>query len=119
MVRIGTSGWSYPHWRGALYASAPQARWLEIYQREFDTVELNASFYRWPPPARFAAWRDKLPEGFEMTVKAPRGLTQARAAHRAASADDGTRRRPPRLLPRGPARVDAPGGRVPARFMDG
>jgi uncharacterized protein YecE (DUF72 family) len=81
MVRIGTSGWSYTHWRGTLYASAPQAQWLDIYQREFDTVELNASFYRWPPDSRFASWRQRLPEGFEMTVKAPRGLTHARKLH--------------------------------------
>ena len=44
----------------------------------FDTVELNASFYRWPPPASFASWRRRLPDGFELTVKAPRGLTHAR-----------------------------------------
>ncbi len=79
MARIGTSGWSYDHWAGVLYrpglpAGARLARYLE----EFDTVELNASFYRWPPPARFASWRARLPPGFEMTVKAPRGLTHAR-----------------------------------------
>jgi uncharacterized protein YecE (DUF72 family) len=78
MARIGTSGWSYPHWRGTLYASAPPGQWLDLYQREFDTVELNASFYRWPPDARFASWRRRLPPGFELTVKAPRGLTHAR-----------------------------------------
>ena len=44
----------------------------------FDTVELNASFYRWPPPAAFASWRRRLPDGFELTVKAPSGLTDAR-----------------------------------------
>ena len=41
-------------------------------------VELNGSFYRWPADARFAAWRDRLPDGFQMAVKAPRGLTHAR-----------------------------------------
>jgi uncharacterized protein YecE (DUF72 family) len=61
-----------------LYHEADQRRWLGTYMAEFDTVELNASFYRWPPPARFASWRARLPEGFEMTVKAPRGLTHAR-----------------------------------------
>ena len=71
MARIGTSGWVYPHWRGVLYHEADQRRWLGTYTAEFDTVELNASFYRWPPPARFASWRARLPEGFEMTVKAP------------------------------------------------
>jgi uncharacterized protein YecE (DUF72 family) len=77
MARIGTSGWVYPHWRGVLYRG-DQRTWLEQYLTEFDTVELNGSFYRWPPDVRYATWRDRLPAGFEMAVKAPRGLTHAR-----------------------------------------
>lgn len=79
MARIGTSGWSYDHWRDVLYGGRADARVrLDSYLRAFDTVELNASFYRWPSDERFAAWRDRMPEGFEMAVKAPRGLTHAR-----------------------------------------
>jgi uncharacterized protein YecE (DUF72 family) len=79
VVRVGTSGWSYDHWRGVLYEPGlPTAARLDIYCREFDTVELNASFYRWPKDATFAAWRDRLPDGFAMSVKASRGLTHAR-----------------------------------------
>lgn len=78
-VRIGTSGWSYDHWVGVLYPPrmAPAAR-LARYAEEFDTVELNASFYRWPRDTSFAGWRQRLPEGFTMTVKAHRGLTHFR-----------------------------------------
>ena len=78
-ARVGTSGWSYDHWEGVLYPPGmrPTDR-LGRYCEFFDTVEINASFYRWPPPARFASWRHRLPAGFEMTVKAPRGLTHAR-----------------------------------------
>lgn len=77
LVRIGTSGWSYAHWRGVLYERGTKDL-LARYVRSFDTVELNASFYRWPAAPRFAAWRERLPRGFVMTVKAPRGLTHAR-----------------------------------------
>jgi len=78
-VHIGTSGWSYNHWDGVLYPPrTPSVRRLEVYVRRFDTVELNASFYRWPRPAAFAAWRARLPEGFLMPVKAARGLTHAK-----------------------------------------
>jgi uncharacterized protein YecE (DUF72 family) len=79
VVRIGTSGWSYPHWDGVLYppATAP-ARRLEVYTREFDSVELNASFYRWPSNTTFTNWRRRLPAGFHLSVKAPRGLTHGR-----------------------------------------
>lgn len=46
--------------------------------RRFDTVELDASFYRWPRTATFASWRRRLPPGFRLSVKAPRGLTHAK-----------------------------------------
>jgi uncharacterized protein YecE (DUF72 family) len=46
--------------------------------RHFGTVELNASFYRWPRTATFASWRRRLPPGFQLSVKAPRGLTHAK-----------------------------------------
>lgn len=76
---IGTSGWSYEHWTGVLYPPGmPPRDRLAAYTAEFRTVELNASFYRWPREVSFASWRRRLPEGFVMTVKAPRGLTHAR-----------------------------------------
>ncbi|ANW64923.1 sensor histidine kinase [Mycobacterium sp. djl-10] len=76
MIRIGTSGWSYDHWENVLYPPGlPTARRLAHYVEVFDTVELNASFYRWPRDSTFAGWRTRLPEGFTMTVKAHRGLT--------------------------------------------
>jgi uncharacterized protein YecE (DUF72 family) len=78
-VYIGTSGWSYDHWDGVLYPpkTAPSRR-LALYTERFDTVELNASFYRWPKESTFVGWRHRLPEGFQMSVKAPRGLTHAK-----------------------------------------
>ncbi|WP_460776063.1 DUF72 domain-containing protein [Microbacterium sp. GXF7504] len=78
MVRIGTSGWTYPHWRQVLYRGVPAARWLERYTDSFDIVELNGSFYRWPSEARFAAWAARVPEGFTFAVKAPRGLSHGK-----------------------------------------
>jgi uncharacterized protein YecE (DUF72 family) len=78
-VRVGTSGWSYDHWHPELYPPglAPRGR-LACYASAFCTAELNSSFYRWPRPAAFRGWRDRLPEGFRLSVKAPRGLTHAR-----------------------------------------
>lgn len=79
MIRIGTSGWSYDHWDGVLYPpKLATARRLARYAEVFDTVELNASFYRWPKDTTFAGWCQRLPEGFTMTVKAHRGLTHFR-----------------------------------------
>jgi uncharacterized protein YecE (DUF72 family) len=59
-------------------AGTSPAQRLGVYTQEFDTVELNASHYRWPRNATFASWRRRLPPGFKMSVKAPRGLTHAK-----------------------------------------
>ena len=78
-VSVGTSGWSYDHWDGVLYppGTRPADR-LGHYVQRFGTVELNASFYRWPRTTTFASWRRRLPPGFGLSVKAPRGLTHAK-----------------------------------------
>ena len=78
-IHIGTSGWSYQHWEHVLYPpDTPPRDRLSHYTGQFGTVELNASFYRWPRTATFASWRRRLPEGFQLSVKAPRGLTHAK-----------------------------------------
>ena len=78
-VHIGTSGWSYDHWDGVLYpAGTPPRDRLGIYVQQFGTVELNASYYRWPSDRTFAGWRGRLPAGFALSVKASRGLTHAK-----------------------------------------
>jgi uncharacterized protein YecE (DUF72 family) len=78
-IHIGTSGWSYDHWQGIVYphGSAPWER-LRYYIQQYQTVELNSSFYRWPKPAAFTSWQRRLPPGFLMSVKAPRHLTHTK-----------------------------------------
>src|SRR4051794_12132852 len=78
-VHIGTSGWSYDHWVDVLYPrKASSLERLDAYAREFRTVEVNNTFYRWPKDEVFASWHDRLPARFLVTVKASRGLTQFR-----------------------------------------
>lgn len=78
-IHIGTSGWSYAHWDYVLYPpGAPPRERLGHYVQRFETVELNSSFYRWPRSASFRSWRHRLPHGFALSVKAPRGLTHAK-----------------------------------------
>lgn len=75
-LRIGTSGWVYPHWRGRFYpGDVPQARWLEYYAEHFSSVELNNSFYRLPSVAAFTAWQRRTPPSFVFAVKASRFIT--------------------------------------------
>jgi uncharacterized protein YecE (DUF72 family) len=79
LVHIGTSGWSYDHWEGVLYPhQLPLRSRLSCYIQHYQTVEVNSTYYRWPPNATFANWQQRLPPGFLMTVKAPRGLTHSK-----------------------------------------
>lgn len=76
VVKIGTSGWQYRHWRGTFYPDGlPTARWLAFYTGSFDTVEVNNAFYRLPSAEVFERWCQSTPEGFEMAVKASSYLT--------------------------------------------
>lgn len=78
-IHVGCSGWAYKHWRGIFYPEdLPQKRWFERYAEEFDTVEINNSFYRLPAGATFEKWRNQAPAGFCYAVKANRYLTQAK-----------------------------------------
>ena len=78
-VRIGCSGWNYGHWRERFYPrGCPQARWLGFYARHFDTVEVNATFYRLPTTKAVAGWVDQSPDGFVFAVKASRHLTHVK-----------------------------------------
>jgi uncharacterized protein YecE (DUF72 family) len=78
-IHVGTSGWQYADWRGALYQPGlPQREWLRRYAEVFDTVELNNSFYRLPERETFARWREQTPAGFVVAVKASRFITHLR-----------------------------------------
>jgi uncharacterized protein YecE (DUF72 family) len=70
MVRIGTSGWSYPSWRPGFYPDGMQpADFLRFYAARFDTVELNSTGYRLPSADQFRRWAETVPDGFEFSVK--------------------------------------------------
>ena len=75
-IRVGTSGYMYRHWRGVLYPEGlAQRLWLPRYASFFDTVEMNATFYRLPTPRAVERWRDAVPAGFTFAVKGSRYLT--------------------------------------------
>lgn len=79
MIRIGCSGWSYADWRGVFYPpSGSTARWLEIYAQSFDTVEINATFYRLPNVKTVQGWAARTPDDFLFAVKVSRYLTHVK-----------------------------------------
>ncbi len=75
-IRAGTSGFSYPEWKGSFYPEKlPQAKFLEYYAEKFATVEINNTFYRFPRSDLLEGWRDRTPDGFTFAVKANQGIT--------------------------------------------
>ncbi len=76
MIRIGTSGWVYNHWRGPFYpADLPASKMFAHYMKHFDTVEINNSFYRLPALETFEGWKANSPPGFLFAVKGSRYIT--------------------------------------------
>jgi len=75
-IRIGTSGWHYNHWTGLFYpAKLPKSKWFEHYAKNFDTVEINNTFYQLPKQETVKSWHKQAPKNFLYTVKANRYIT--------------------------------------------
>ena len=73
---IGISGYDYKPWRGRFYPEAlPARRWLEYASRQFDSIELNGTFYSLKSPGVFRRWVEEVPPGFLFAVKGGRFLT--------------------------------------------
>lgn len=78
MIRIGTSGWDYAHWTGVFYPDdMPEREYLTFYSKQFETVEINRSFYRLPSHDNFAAWARQVEQSrvFCFAVKGSRYIT--------------------------------------------
>jgi len=78
-LRIGTSGYSYQDWKGFFYPDTiKQSDMLSFYAREFDTVEVNYTYYRPPSAGTLAAMTAKVPPNFVFTIKATKQMTHER-----------------------------------------
>lgn len=76
---LGTSGWSYPAWRGLFYpAKLPGDQMLAFYAQHFRAVEINNTFYRMPARTTLEKWRATVPASFRFTFKAPGAITHRR-----------------------------------------
>jgi len=73
---VGTSGFSYPHWKGTFYPKdLPSSKFLNFYTAQFDTIEINSSFYHLPKKTTFDGWYKKTPKNFSFSLKASRFIT--------------------------------------------
>jgi uncharacterized protein YecE (DUF72 family) len=75
-IKIGTSGWLYPPWRGVFYPKGlPHRRELEYLASKLSSVEINGTFYSLQRPESFQRWHDETPEDFTFAVKGGRFVT--------------------------------------------
>jgi uncharacterized protein YecE (DUF72 family) len=73
---IGTSGYSYSHWKGSFYPQDIKGeQMLPFYANKFNTVEINSTFYHVPRPSTVKKWLMGVPEGFVFSVKGNRQIT--------------------------------------------
>ncbi len=78
-IHIGTSGWSYDDWRGPFYPpGTAQGDYLTTYAEQFDTVEVDSTFYRIPSRRMVQGWADKTPAEFRFALKMVRSVTHER-----------------------------------------
>jgi len=79
LIHIGTSGYSYKEWKGKFYPDdLPARKMLEFYRKNFNTVEINNTFYRMPDEAVLEGWAEQVPPDFKFVLKAPRRITHFR-----------------------------------------
>jgi uncharacterized protein YecE (DUF72 family) len=73
---VGTSGYSYKEWKGNFYPEdLPDKKMLEYYSQQFNTVEINNTFYRMPKQNVLENWKKEVPPNFHFIIKAPKRIT--------------------------------------------
>ena len=77
-VFIGCSGYSYHHWQNGAFYPPRTGDLLQYYADNFNTLEINASFYNIPKPDSVGRWAEKLHDGSKLVLKAPKSFTHSR-----------------------------------------
>jgi uncharacterized protein YecE (DUF72 family) len=78
-VNIGTSGWSYKHWRKVFYPPDLKAiDYLAYYADHFNTAEINTSFYRLPTLTTVEKWQESVNTRFHFCPKISRYVTHTK-----------------------------------------
>jgi len=75
-IRVGTSAFTAEGWEGSFYPRGMKpAEYLSYYATQFDTVEVDSTFYRTPALSTVKGWYAKTPPGFVFAVKVPQVIT--------------------------------------------
>jgi uncharacterized protein YecE (DUF72 family) len=75
-LHLGTIGWSYNFWKGKFYPNKTASKdFLSYYASQFDTVEVDSTFYRIPTQQAITNWKQQTPDGFLFSLKFPQIIT--------------------------------------------
>ena len=75
-LHLGTIGWSYDFWKGVFYPKKTASKdYLSYYASQFNTVEVDSTFYRIPAKTTVTNWRQQTPENFQFSLKFPQLIT--------------------------------------------
>lgn len=75
-IHIGCSGWQYWDWKGLFYPDTiPKKEWFNYYATQFNSVEINSTFYHFPRLSTIEKWYAAAPAEFSYSLKAPRLIT--------------------------------------------
>ena len=85
-VRVGCAKWNKKDLKN-FYPKGVKDE-LEYYSSQFNSIELNASFYRMFPAEQFKKWEEKAAQGFKFFPKIPRFISHIRRLRNAESQTD-------------------------------
>ena len=75
-AHIGCSSYANRSWTGVFYPEELTSKQMfEYYCTQFDTFEINATFYKTPTTRVMQNWFDRSPAEFVYSVKAPKTIT--------------------------------------------
>jgi len=78
MIKVGTSGFSFPDWKGTVYPEGIREKdMLPFYEKElgFNVLEVNFTYYTLPSQKSLAGMAQKTSANFEFVVKSFKGMT--------------------------------------------
>lgn len=79
-LRLGTAGWAYDDWRGNFYPDKlATTKRLAYYATQFNTVEVDSTFYAIPRPSNYDKWAEQVPDGFLFSLKVPQVITHEKS----------------------------------------
>jgi uncharacterized protein YecE (DUF72 family) len=78
-LHLGTIGWSYNFWKGKFYPNRTSSKdYLAYYASQFNTVEVDSTFYRNPTQQTVENWKKQTPDGFKFSLKFPKTITHVK-----------------------------------------